>query len=241
MDNNVETGVCRDVARRSFHSEAFMDRSVDRARRLLSQTRAAGAFTDVTAPASYADLMSLHGPVFIEAAYQVILGRRADPIGLSYYSDRLRAGYSRTSVLDQLARSSEVNDGWDQVPGLLEAVRRYRRSRSLHGWKLALTDLELGRTPAIRRARALLNSIGSDQQRLARKLEDLSDQQETMKYLISNFETTAATEEADAAARWNSRGDREFRVPELRSRRIDEIRPFDLAPAARAVVDALRF
>jgi len=48
-----------------------------------------------------------HGADFIEACFLAILGRRPDPEGLHYYLGRLDAGYSKRSILAQIARSQE--------------------------------------------------------------------------------------------------------------------------------------
>lgn len=74
-----------------------------------------------------AELMSLNGPEFVSTAYETVLGRPADPDGMAYYVARLRTGYSKMSVLHQLAsgEASEV----DQVPGLRKALSRYGKGR----------------------------------------------------------------------------------------------------------------
>jgi hypothetical protein len=192
-------------------------------------------------PASYAELTRLYDVDFVAAAYPIMLGRAADPVGLAYYVDRLRSGRARISVLDQLSRSSEVREDWQSFPGIHDAILKYRRSLRPSGWKLALSDPELGRTAAIRRARALQNAMGSHRQQLQQSLTKLSAQQEAIKYLVSNLEMRKDTTESRSAGRLDSFGRIEIPLPELRSRHIDEVRSIDLAPAARAVIDALRF
>jgi hypothetical protein len=83
--------------------------------------------------------------------------------------------------------------------------------------------------------------MGSHRQQLQQSLTKLSAQQEAIKYLVSNFEIRKDTTESRSAGRLDSFGRIEIPLPELRSRHIDEVRSIDLAPAARAVIDALRF
>lgn len=190
---------------------------------------------------TYVQLMKLYDEAFVEAAYTLILGRPADPIGLGYYANRLRRGYSRVSVLDQLVRSVESEEGWEKIPGLQQAIDRYRASRSFAGWRLALRDPELGRTPSIRRARALENSIAESRQKLESTLAKLSLQNEVVKQMVSERVTAGHAAEGHSPVRRDSSGRREFPAPQLRSRRLDEIRAFDLPPSARAVLETLRF
>jgi len=194
-----------------------------------------------TAPASLAELMDLHDAEFVKAAYLIMLARPADPIGLNYYVNRLRRGYGRFSVLEQLARSHEACENWRALPGMSQAIMKFRASRGLKGWKAALTDVECGRTPGLRRLRALQNSVGGDRQRLELALAMLSHQQEIVKYLISNLSMEGAMDGGGLAERRNSQSAREFVVPEIRSRRIEEVRSFDLPSSARKAIDVLRF
>ena len=85
---------------------------------------------------SYPELMALDLGDFVYAAYQLVLGRAPDEAGMNYYSARLRSGYSKLSVLHQLGTSGE-QPNWDGLPGLRQALRRYRVGRlPLLGWVL---------------------------------------------------------------------------------------------------------
>jgi len=65
--------------------------------------------TVVTSPIAVAGPVLGEVEAFVERAYQDLLGRRADPGGLSYWSDRIRAGtITRAGFALQLARS----DAW---------------------------------------------------------------------------------------------------------------------------------
>ena len=70
----------------------------------------------------------------MEAAYELLLDRRADESGRDYYIARLRSGYSKLSVVSQLSRSDEARRGAG-VAGLGTALRRYRMGRwPIVGW-----------------------------------------------------------------------------------------------------------
>ena len=197
--------------------------------------------TQVTGPTSFAELMSLYDVEFVEAAYPILLGRPADPIGLNYYVDRLRRGFSRISVLDQLAKSREVVKEWDKFPGISGALAKLRASRRASGWKLALGDIELGRTPAIRRVRALQNSIASHRQQLEQLLTKLTLRQDILYHIVSDLSADASSWGLAPATSCELGAKQEIGLPELRTRRVEEVRDFDLPPSARAVLSELRF
>jgi hypothetical protein len=83
-----------------------------------------------------ADLLALHGTKFVKAAYVAILGREADPAGLSNYMELLRNGYSRSHVLAALASSPEGGPGARSLPGLPQLVTAYRKGQAANwrGW-----------------------------------------------------------------------------------------------------------
>jgi hypothetical protein len=83
-----------------------------------------------------ADLLALHGTPFVKAAYRTVLGREADPAGLAHYVELLRSGYSRSHILAALAGSPEARSSGQDLPGLQQLVRGYRKgqARSWGGW-----------------------------------------------------------------------------------------------------------
>lgn len=196
---------------------------------------AAKGFEGPCEVSTFDELMTLYDQPFVRAAYFIMLGRPVDPIGLVYYSSRLRHGHSRISVIDQLAKSTEAVEGWDSLPGLSHEIRRFRDSRGLKGWRLALSDPELSRTQAARRARMLQNSISGERQRLEESLSRLSERQESLRHMVTDLHGGG---KGLVRSLSSSRDDS---VPKMRVRRVEEVRDFDLPPAARAVLKALRF
>jgi hypothetical protein len=52
-------------------------------------------------------LLSLHDVEFVKQSYFYVLGREADPEGLEYSVSRIRAGFCKLTVLNEMRRSSE--------------------------------------------------------------------------------------------------------------------------------------
>ena len=94
---------------------------------------ATGAFPslDLAAlkPATLDDLLAWEGVQFINGAYRTLLQREPDPEGLRFYDDRLKAGISKFSVLEEIADSSEGAANAVKVEGLLEIVILNKLSR----------------------------------------------------------------------------------------------------------------
>ena len=63
--------------------------------------------SNVTVANTLDELLSYHDRHFVCCAYRTLLGREPDPDGLNYYLNRLRAGYSKIRILQQLRHSSE--------------------------------------------------------------------------------------------------------------------------------------
>ena len=74
------------------------------------------------------DLLQLTGSVFIEVAYRMILQRNVDPEGMRYYSGRLRMGFSKASILFQLATSKEAESHPCELLGLQEFLAEQKKS-----------------------------------------------------------------------------------------------------------------
>lgn len=70
------------------------------------------------------ELLEASGPAFLGKAYVALLGRPIDPGGFRAYDARLRAGASRLSIIDELARSDEGRAHGAIVPGLATRLAR---------------------------------------------------------------------------------------------------------------------
>jgi FkbM family methyltransferase len=78
-------------------------------------------------------LLDFDGEAFVFAVYERVLGREPDPTGFSYYMDRLRRGFSRESVIAQVASSAEARARIIALPGLDALIARDRWERSWLG------------------------------------------------------------------------------------------------------------
>jgi hypothetical protein len=75
-------------------------------------------------------LLRLNDTAFVTGVYQALLGRSPDPEGMHYYLARLRAGYSKSSVIVQIADSNEARALAVNIPGLTEL--RFNQKKSSH-------------------------------------------------------------------------------------------------------------
>jgi hypothetical protein len=109
---------------------------------------------------SLAELFALHDEAFVDAAYKTLLRRAPDFKGLAHYVGRLREGFSRSSVLHELARSSEGRARAAALPGLGHVLRFHRVNRlPLVGGLIARSlGVESDSSPA-RRARQLTSLV----------------------------------------------------------------------------------
>jgi hypothetical protein len=82
------------------------------------------------------DLLTLHGDVFVRAAYLVLFKREPDPQGQARYVEVLRAGFSNMHVLKALYEAPEAREKAAALPGLPKAVASYKRAqgRNWRGW-----------------------------------------------------------------------------------------------------------
>lgn len=76
-------------------------------------------------------LMGLPHEEFIPAAFQTILGRMPDIVGLTHYALRLHRGASRALIVAELASSAEAVIPPEEDVDLAQLVRRYRFARNL--------------------------------------------------------------------------------------------------------------
>ena len=77
---------------------------------------------------SVVQLMELHDGAFVKEAYQVLLGRAADPEGMRNYVDRLRVGDSKERIIAQIAASAEAKKRVTDLKGLTELVASQRKA-----------------------------------------------------------------------------------------------------------------
>jgi O-antigen biosynthesis protein len=72
------------------------------------------------------ELLSYNDELFIRNAYGSILGRAPDPIGLSYYLNRLNMGISKIEILSQISTSTEAKSRPVKLVGLSKAIQEYK-------------------------------------------------------------------------------------------------------------------
>lgn len=108
--------------------ELFADASTSSQSR---SPRGSGADTQrrLKIPSTASELLDLRGRPFLEAAYLSILGRPADPEGVTFYLSALERGMSKTTILGALRSSAEGRAYGMNLPGMNRIQRRYRISR----------------------------------------------------------------------------------------------------------------
>lgn len=182
------------------------------------------------------DLMELYDAAFVEAAYHAMLRRGADPSGKEYYLRRLRAGYGRIAVLDQMSKGDEANPRWEEVSGLRRVLHRYRAARrSLGGWWWLLTDAEVGRSRRFRRVRTLNNAVGRLRQETVQALASMQRDQEVLRDLMLTLLQSGSGQGGASGPRHGSNI-----VEEPRNRTAYDVRELDLSRSGRAVLRSLR-
>ncbi len=86
---------------------------------------------NVTAVETVDDLLACYDEQFVRRAYLTLLGREPDPAGRKYYLGRLRKGYSKESVLVQLAGSEEAQLSGLKLTGLDGVLRKHKSKHKL--------------------------------------------------------------------------------------------------------------
>lgn len=106
------------------------------------------------------DILSFDEEDFVIQAYLLLLNRPPDAGGKRYYLSKLRAGYSKTHLLAQIARSTERGKQNITLPGLSAKLRWYRIA-SFFGlpWIFRLFGYSEGNSRSERRDRALLSAL----------------------------------------------------------------------------------
>jgi FkbM family methyltransferase len=76
-------------------------------------------------------LLAYQDRVFVDCAYLTLLRRSPEPSGRDYYLRRLRDGVPKVQILSEIFESPEARLINVVVPGLNDAIRRYRRKHKL--------------------------------------------------------------------------------------------------------------
>lgn len=67
-------------------------------------------------------VMLLSDTEFVSEMYRLLFGRQADPGGFQYYLGRLKKGYSKESVVEQMVKSAEFRGSVESIQGLAEVL-----------------------------------------------------------------------------------------------------------------------
>lgn len=86
--------------------------------------------------ASFSEVLTWQGRMFVVAAYVALFEREPDPAGFARYMELLRSGASRSFLLMELARSPEAREKASDIRGLENAIAVYRKAqrKSWTGW-----------------------------------------------------------------------------------------------------------
>lgn len=127
---------------------------------------------------SVSDLMGLSDKAFIEAAYELLLGRKADPDGFSHFSKKLRKGKARLAVLEEIRTSKEGRvrpPGLADIDDMLPGRQRGRDTilSRLHRRLVIRPEPMVAETEAIARQVDRLSAIVDAQERIARHTSQL--------------------------------------------------------------------
>ncbi|MBS7807674.1 DUF4214 domain-containing protein [Variovorax sp. PCZ-1] len=133
---------------------------------------------------SFDELLACDDQHFVSSAYLTILGRMPDPEGMNYLLSRLRRGISKTQLLMQLRISQEGDVYSVKLPGLEQAVRKYRLERTpFIGWFFQKLHGSETNHPLERRLRAIENKLSLLNDENARRLDSIE-----AKYLSSGLQ-----------------------------------------------------
>src|ERR1700733_2534289 len=125
-------------------------------------------------PKDLQELLRLQDGNFVEAAYQVLLGRNADIRGRDYYLSRIRSGAGKLSILKEMSSSEEARAGGIEFKGLRDALRwQTIRSIPVLGYIFGVLFGIEGDSAAAVRSRIIANQPHA----LSQTLEELRQRQ----------------------------------------------------------------
>jgi len=196
--------------------------------------------TPAPKPAHLEALLALPGAEFVDATYQVILGREADPEGRTFFRARLLEGIGKLQILREFAESPEARARGESFPGLAAALAR--EHNRMAGWRktllrwLGVTDHE--RTAELRmnqleaRADVHHDAVRGQAEALTRQLQTLEQRQAAI-----SGRADATAERVESVCAQIARLDSELESLRLRSAGQDGHR--DRRQGSRSPLDAL--
>ncbi len=102
------------------------------------------------------ELLREHGSRFVRSAYLTLVRRDPDDPGLQFYLSRLIDGSQKIQILSEMSQSDEARALGTTLPGLREAISRYRRTRvPVLGAVIRFITREEGDFPSDVRLRAI--------------------------------------------------------------------------------------
>jgi Domain of unknown function (DUF4214) len=155
-------------------------------------------------------LLELNDAAFIEGAYQALLSRAADPEGMRYYLERLRAGYDKPGIIAQIAMSAEMQPVEKKSPTLTEIIAANKNARH---W---LKGLFSRNNRVERQVHRVENELG-------RKLDQLLTQQALASAHVERIQTNLARQKADIDAQLSMARQHHTELQSTTSSRLDNI------------------
>jgi hypothetical protein len=122
-------------------------------------------------------LIALNDVALVEALYETLLKRKADPDGLEFYVGQLRSGYEKGLMIAEFASSEEARPSLD-LPGLRQYIDAQRR-RGPSLWRRLTRDRQ--REVQMNR---LENTIGQLLQELSAVRQELRNRCDALEDLL---------------------------------------------------------
>lgn len=147
-------------ATRFLHLTTKANSSPFRARRTHESVDSSTPAGAISIPEDVSALLALDDVAFIHGAYNALLRRAPDSVGLSHYLHLLRSGTSKMRIVWHLRRSTEGQETASSLPGLGRAIRRHRLANNpITGWWYRPIARVEGDTPLECRLRAVESAL----------------------------------------------------------------------------------
>jgi hypothetical protein len=119
-------------------------------------------------------LIALNDVALVDSLYRTLLKRKPDPVGMEFYLGQLRAGYSKASMIVDIAASPEAKATGLALPGLKKFIAAQKwRDRSL--WRLITRNRERQMNRLENNQGRILAAVNALEQEMHRRLEPIED------------------------------------------------------------------